>query len=375
MNPRLLPILLLLPLVAACTRETVQTPAPPLAEVSVVTLVPQRVELKRELPGRVTPYLVAEVRPQVGGIVARRLFEEGGNVEAGAPLYQLDDEVYRANVASARAHRERARAALALARVDEARTRQLAEAEAVSRQESERAVAVLRQAEAELQAAEAAVSSAEVTLGYGRITAPIAGRIGRSSVTQGALVTANQPQALATIQQLDPIYVDLTQSSRELLALRQDVAAGRAASGRGLPVTLLLEDGSRYAHPGQVAFSEVTVNPATGTFGLRVTVPNPEHLLLPGMYLRAVVATGVRENGLLAPQRAIQRDARGGTFAMVVDAEGRVEMRPVEVSRTVGDQWLVEAGLEAGERVVVAGLQKIRSGDLVRVAAETGAVN
>lgn len=371
MNPRFLAIFAL-PLLASCSREVAQPPAPPPPEVEVATLASQRVTVERELSGRITPYVVAEVRPQVGGIVERRLFTEGGNVEAGEPLYQIDDATYRANVDNAKAHRERAKAALQLARLDADRTRQLSQVDAVSRQEAERADAGLRQAEAELQAAEAAVAAAEVTFGYSRITAPIAGRIGRSSVTQGALVTANQPQALATIQQLDPIYVDLSQSSRELLALRRELDAGRAASGRQLPVTLLLEDGSVYAHKGEFAFSEVTVNPGTGTFGLRVTVPNPNHLLLPGMYVRAVVAIGVREDGLLVPQRAVQRDTRGNTYVMQVDAENRVRQKAVEVSRTIGDQWLVESGLASGDRVVIGGLQKIRPDMVVRIAPVSG---
>ena len=359
--------LLVLPLLASCGREAAAPPAPPPPEVTAITLAPEPVTLTRQLSGRTTPYLVAEVRPQVGGIVQKRLFTEGGMVEAGQPLYQLDDASYQASHLAAVAARERARAALQLARLNAERTNQLAEADAVSRQEHESAMAVLQQAEAELKAAEASVAASEVTLSYSRITAPISGQIGRSSVTQGALVTANQPTALATVQQLDPIYVDLSQSSRELLELRRDIATGRTQAAGELPVTILLEDDTVYQHEGRLAFSEVTVDPATGSFGLRVIVPNPDHLLLPGMFVRAVISTGVREEGLLVPQRAVARNARGETTAMVVGPNDQVEQRIVQVSRTIADQWLVEGGLAAGDRVIIEGLQKVQPGLPVRV--------
>lgn len=349
---------------------------PPPAEVGVVVLRAQSVTLTRELAGRTSPYLVAEVRPQVTGIVKQRLFTEGGLVKAGQPLYQLDDATYRADAASARAGLARAEAALNVAGLKAKRSKELLAIAAVSQQDYDAVVAALQQAEADVLAANAALQRAEVVLAYARISAPIAGRIGKSSVTPGALVTANQADALATVQQLDPIYVDVTQSSSELLELRRQVAAGRLEEANDLPVEILLEDGSRYEHPGKLAFSEVTVDPGTGSYILRVVVPNPEHLLLPGSYLRAIVGTGVRAQAVLAPQRGILRGPKGETSAMVLGADDKVEARAVRVSETVGDQWLVEEGLVAGDRVIVEGLQKIQPGMPARVAqppAETPA--
>jgi membrane fusion protein (multidrug efflux system) len=328
--------------------------------VTVVTLAPQTVTLTRELPGRVVPSLVAEVRPQVNGIVARRLFTEGSLVEAGQPLYQIEDATYRADSETAAAGLARAEASLLTAQLNAPRTVELLKIGAISKQDAERAAAVLRQAEADVQAARAAVARAAVVLGYARITAPISGRIGKSSVTQGALVTANQDAALAIVQQLDPVYVDVTQSSVELLELRRALAAGRLQGARNLPVRILLEDGSPHEHEGELAFSDVTVDPSTGSFSLRVIVPNPRHMLLPGMYVRAVVGDGERENALLAPQQGVTRDPKGHTTAMVVSKEGKAEMRTITVSRTVGDRWLVEEGLAAGDRIIVEGLQKVR---------------
>lgn len=341
---------------------------PPPAEVGVVVLQAQSVTLTRELAGRTSPYLVAEVRPQVTGIVKQRLFTEGGLVKAGQPLYQLDDATYRADAASARAGLARAEAALNVAGLKAKRSKELLAIAAVSQQDYDAVVAALQQAEADVLAANAALQRAEVVLAYARISAPIAGRIGKSSVTPGALVTANQADALATVQQLDPIYVDVTQSSSELLELRRQVAAGRLEEANDLPVEILLEDGSRYEHPGKLAFSEVTVDPGTGSYILRVVVPNPEHLLLPGSYLRAIVGTGVRAQAVLAPQRGILRGPKGETSAMVLGADDKVEARAVRVSETVGDQWLVEEGLVAGDRVIVEGLQKIQPGMPARVA-------
>jgi membrane fusion protein (multidrug efflux system) len=337
-------------------------PAAGPVEVGIVTLVPQSVTLTRELPGRTSPFLVAEVRPQVTGIVQRRLFTEGGKVQAGDELYQLDDATYRANHQSAEASLARAQAALELARLNATRSAALAKADAVSRQENENATAALRQAEAEVGVAEANVAGAGVVLGYTKIVSPISGRIGKSSVTRGALVTANQDAPLATVQQLDPIYVDVTQSSREWLELRQDLAAGSLQRPDAMPVTIILEDGTPYKHQGKLASTEVTVDPTTGSFGLRVVVPNPDQILLPGMYVRAIVGLGVRQQALLVPQPGIARDPRGNATAMVVNAEGKAELRQVRVSRTLGSSWLVESGLAAGDRVIVEGLQKISPG-------------
>jgi membrane fusion protein (multidrug efflux system) len=353
-------------MLGACGGHPAPPKGPDAVPVTVVTLVTQPVTLTRELPGRTTPFLVAEVRPQVNGIVKQRLFAEGGSVEAGQPLYQLDDATYLAEFASARAALTRAEATLHSARLNARRSADLIAINAVSRQDDENAVAALGQAEADVAAAEAAVQSAAVILGHARITAPISGRIGKSSVTQGALVTANQTTPLATVQQLDPIYVDLTQSSAEWLGLRRSLAAGRITDTGDMPVTILLEDGTRYGHDGKLAFSEVSVDPTTGSFALRVVVPNPDHILLPGMYVRALVGMGVRQHALLVPQQGIARDPRGHTNAMVVGKDGMVEVREVTVSQAIGDKWLVEDGLAAGDRVIVEGLQKIHPGAQVQ---------
>jgi membrane fusion protein, multidrug efflux system len=339
-----------------------QPPQMPPPAVTVVTLKAQPVTLSRELPGRTTPYRVAEVRPQVTGIIRERLFEEGARVEAGQPLYQLDDATYRADFESARASLARAEAAVESARLQAARADELAKIEAISAQEHENATAALRLAEADVGVARAALARAEVILGYSQIKSPIDGVVGRSMVTPGALVTANQEQELTTVQQLDPIYVDLTQSSGELLRLRQALAAGSARGADGAPVRILLEDGTRYAHDGELTFSAVSVDPSTGSFALRAVVPNPDDLLMPGMYVRAVVSNAVREEGLLVPQQAVMRDPKGNASAMVVTADNIVEARPVTVSRAVGNQWLVESGLAVGDRVIVEGLQKVQPG-------------
>ena len=341
--------------------------AMPPPEVTVVTLEAEPVVLTRELPGRTTPYQVAEVRPQVSGLVEKLLFTEGGRVKEGQPLYQLDDGTYEADVKSAQAALARAQATLKSTSLTARRYGELVKVNAISRQEHENAEAALRQAEADVAVAQAAVERARLIDGYARITSPIGGRIGRSTVTKGALVTANQGEALATVQQLDPIYVDVTQSSSELLQLRKELAAGRLTRTTDVPVTILLEDGTPFEHEGRLAFSEVTVDPGTGAFALRVVVQNPDQVLMPGMYVRAVIGNGARQDAILVPQQAIARNAKGGTTAMVVGADGKVEERPVRTSRTIGDRWLVEDGLAAGERVVVEGLQKIRPGMAVTV--------
>ena len=341
-------------------------------EVTVVRLEARPLTLTRELPGRTHPYLVAEVRPQVSGIIAKQLFVEGSRVKSGEALYQLDDATYRADVTSARAALARAQALAESARLSAERIGKLAEIEAVSAQENENAIAARRQAEAEVAVARAALDNASIRLGYARISSPIDGRIGKSSVTQGALVTANQQAALATVQTLDPIHVDLTQSSSELLELRRSLAEGRLSRGdEAMPVTILLEDGSEFPQQGTLKFSEVTVDPSTGSYALRVEVPNPDHVLMPGMYVRAVLGAGVRNDAVLVPQRGIARDPKGNTTAMVVGADGVVEQREVVVSRTIGDQWLVESGLADGDRVVIEGLQKIQPGAQVNATEVT----
>jgi membrane fusion protein (multidrug efflux system) len=354
--------------IAGCGRQDAAPQGPGPVPVTVVTLHAGPVTLARTLPGRASPYLVAEVRPQVTGIVERRLFEEGSRVKEGQPLYQLDASTYRAAHASARAALARAEAALEAARLRARRAEQLVGERLISQQDYDSASAALLEAEADVAAAQASLQGATVTLARTRITAPISGRIGKSSVTQGALVTANQEDALATIQQLDPVYVDVTQSSAELLELRRAIAAGQMESGRDLPVAIYLEDGSRHAQDGRLEFADVTVQPTTGSYLLRVVVPNPDHVLLPGMYVNAEVGSGVRPDALLVPQQGIARGPKGETWAMVVDAAGKAERRPVRVGRSVGDKWLVEEGLADGDRVIVEGLQKIRPGVTVQPA-------
>ncbi|AMJ56283.1 MULTISPECIES: efflux RND transporter periplasmic adaptor subunit [Stenotrophomonas] len=342
------------------------------SQVTVVTLKPETVTLTRELAGRANGYQVAEVRPQVSGIIAKRLFTEGSVVKAGEPLYQLDDAAYRAQANSARAQLARAEATANAARLAARRSAELVKSKVISVQDDENAQAAWKQAEADVLAARASLDAANVTLGYARITAPISGQIGKSSVTQGALVSAGQAEPLATINQLDPIYIDVTQSSAELLQLRRELAAGRLEGASELPVDIVLEDGSTYAHKGKLEFSEVSVDPTTGSYLMRVRVENPDQILMPGMFVRAVLGSGVRPNALLVPMQGIARDPKGDTSAMVVDADGKVAVRPVKVSRTIGDKWLVEDGLKAGDKVIVEGLQKIGPGMPVQ-ATEKGA--
>jgi membrane fusion protein (multidrug efflux system) len=283
-------------------------------------------------------------------------------VKAGDALYEIDAAAYRASRDRAAAAVAHAQATLTSARLAANRSEELAAAKLMSAQDNERAAAAFQEARADVAAARAELQSTEVTLGYASITAPISGRIGKSSVTQGALVTANQPQALVTIQQLDPMYVDLAQSSTELLALRKELAAGTLERGNGVPVQILLEDGSAYGQDGRMEFTDVTVDPTTGSYALRVRVPNPDNFLLPGMYVRAMVDMGLRPDGVLAPQQGITRDSKGQAVAMVVTPEGKVEQRTVQTSHTIGDQWLVDEGLRAGDRVIVEGLQKVQPG-------------
>ncbi len=357
---------------AACRGEAAPPPMPP-PQVTVVTLRSEPVTLRRELPGRTRAVTEAEVRPQVSGIVRARLFTEGGVVRAGQPLYQLDDAVYRADYENARAALAKAEATLVAARLAARRAGELRAIDAVSEQEREDAVSALAAAEADVAAARATVERERLDLEYSRIVAPIGGRIGMSAVTAGALVTANQGDPLATVQQLDPIYVDVSQSSSERLRLEREIAAGHFTPGeRGTPVEIVLEDGSVYPHAGRLQSVEVSVDEATGSSTLRVLAPNPGHVLRPGMYVKAVLAEARASEAVLAPQQGVTRDPKGNATALVVGPDGKVEARAVRVSRTVGDRWLVEAGLAAGDRVIVEGLQKVQPGMAVE-AVEAGA--
>lgn len=343
--------------------------APPgLVEVSTVTLHPERVVLTTELPGRTAAYLVAEVRPQVSGSLQRRLFEEGSDVKAGSVLYQIDPAPYQAAYDQAKAALAVAEANLPATRLRAERLKGLVEIHAVGQQDYDDAAAALLRADASVASARAAMESARINLAYTPLKAPISGRIGKSAVTVGAMVTAYQPVALALIQQLDPIYVDVTQSSADLLRLRRGLASGQLKNSGSLRnVKLLLEDGTPYAREGQLQFRDVTVDPTTGSVVLRMVFPNPDYVLLPGMFVRATVEQGVNEQGILAPQQGVTRNRKGDAEALVVDKEGKVAQRALEVDRAIGDRWLVTKGLAAGDQVIVDNLQRIRPGDPVKV--------
>lgn len=360
-------------LLAACGKAD-NAGAPPPQQAPKVAVIEARAEaapVTVELPGRTSPYLVAEIRPQVGGIVQQRLFAEGAEVAAGELLYRIDPATYEATLESARAALARAEANADAARVRAARYEELVKIKAVSTQAYDDAVAAHKQAQAEVASARAAVSAARIDLDRTQVKAPIGGRIGRSSVTAGALVTANQEHALATVQQLDPIYVDLTQSGTEMMRLRRAVEEGRIQGNgeRETPVRVVFEDGTEYADAGLLAFSEVTVDPGTGSVTLRAVVPNPEQRLLPGMYVRARIDLGVNENAIALPHAAVQRDPRGNATAMVVKDDDTIEARVLTVERATGERWIVTSGVSAGERVVIEGLQRIRPGAKVNVVS------
>lgn len=354
---------------AGCTQSVADAPPPAAPEVAVHTVTSGPVSLTTELPGRTRPFLISEVRPQVSGILRTRFFQEGSDVQAGDELYEIDPATYRASVNSAKAALAKAQANLKVVNARAARYSELVKIDAVSKQAHDEAVAELHQARADVEAASAALEMAEINLGYTRVKAPISGRIGRSAVTPGALLNANQAEPLARIQQLDPIYVDLTQSSLELLHLRRALATGRLVSTdeARANVRLKLEDGSLYEHSGELQFSDVSVDPGTGMVTLRAVFPNPDMQLLPGMYVRAVLEEGVRQQGILAPQQGVTRNVRGEATALVVNGEDVVESRVLSVSRTFGDQWLVDDGLQEGERIIVEGVQKVQPGMEVRV--------
>ncbi|EPR38725.1 efflux transporter, RND family, MFP subunit [Desulfovibrio sp. X2] len=348
--------------------QAAQTP-----EVGVVTLAKEPVTLTTTLPGRTAAHLIAEVRPQVGGILEKRLFTEGGDVKAGQVLYRIDPAPYQAAYDQAKANLAQAEANLVPLKLKAERYADLIRDNAVSRQDYEDAEAAAKQAEALIQADKAVLDTAAINLGYTKITAPISGHIGRSSVTEGALLTADQATALATVRQLDPIYVDVTQSSVDMLRLKRDMASGRlkSAGKDQAEVRLLLEDGTSYAHTGKLQFSEVAVDQSTGAVTLRAIFPNPDHLLLPGMYVRAVLEEGVDESAILAPQQGVTHDTKGRATALVVTADDTVEQRILTVDRAMGDKWLVTSGLAAGDRLVVDGLQRVRPGIKVRPVPAT----
>ncbi|MCE5262405.1 MAG: efflux RND transporter periplasmic adaptor subunit [Deltaproteobacteria bacterium] len=398
-------------ILCGCGQKNAAGPAqggPP--EVAVVTVQPQRLVVTTELSGRTSANRVAEVRPQVGGIIQKRLFVEGADVKAGETLYQIDPATYQAacdiaaaNLAAVKKNADRARAALQatlagvtrqqatlkLARTNRERFEDAYKERAVSASqrdqtatEAELATAALQAteaqvvsdraavaaAEAAIDQAQAAMETAKINLGYTRITAPISGRIGRSNITEGALVTAHQPVALATIQQLDPMYVDVPQSTTELLRLRNRLEGGQLSRNGEIrnKVRLLLEDNAKYPWEGALQFRDVTVDPTTGSVVLRVVFPNPKGYLLPGMFVRAVLEEGVNPKALLIPQQAVSRDPKGTPLALVVDAEGKVQQKMLSLDRAIGNDWLVSAGISPGERLIIEGMQKVRPGAPVK---------
>jgi membrane fusion protein, multidrug efflux system len=344
-------------------------PPPPVPEVAAVTIRPEQVVLTTELPGRTSAYRVAEIRPQVNGILQKRMFNEGADVKAGQVLYQIDPAPYQSALTNARAALSRAEANLPAIRSRVGRYKDLIPDKAVSQQDYDDVAAALKQAEAEIEVNKAVVETARINLGYTQVTAPISGRIGRSGVTEGALVTASQPLALATIQQLDPIYVDVPQSTADLLRLKRRLTAGHLdrEGTNQKKVQLLLEDGTTYSKEGTLQFQDVTVDPTTGSVILRVVFPNPEGVLLPGMFERAVVKEGVNRQAILIPQQSVSRDTKGNPSALIVDAGGKVQPRMIEIDRAIGDKWLVSSGLSSGDRVIVEGMQKVRPGASVKV--------
>ena len=356
--------------VAGCAKQSAAVAKAPSGppEVGVVVIQPQKVALTTELSGRTSAHLIAEVRPQVGGIIQKRLFTEGADVKAGEVLYQIDSASYQAAYNSAKAALARVEANLIPARLKSERYKDLVKINAVSQQDYDDATAALKQAEADVEAGKAALETARINLAYTKVTAPISGRIGRSSVTNGALVTASQPSALATIQDLSSIYVDVTQSSAELLRLKQNLASGLLKSNGAAQtkVKLLLEDGSAYPLTGTLKFSEVTVDQSTGSITLRAIFPNPKQTLLPGMFVRAILEEGVSNQAILVPQRGVTRNPAGNAMVLVVGSDEKVAPRVIKVERTVGDNWLVSEGLKAGDRVILEGLQKARPGTPVK---------
>jgi membrane fusion protein, multidrug efflux system len=354
-------------ILGGCGQQTTGTQSI-IPEVAVVTIQPKQVVITTELSGRTSANLVAEVRPQVGGIIQKRLFTEGSDVKAGQPLFQIDLSLYQAALDNAKAALSRSEANLSAIRLKADRLRELLADKAVSQQDYDDAAAALKQTQADIQYWQANVETARINLKYTSITAPISGRIGKSSVTVGSLVTASQGTVLATIQQLDPMYVDVPQSTAEVLRLRRGLKEGRLDQNgtNQKRVQLILEDGTTYSLEGTFQFRDVTVDPTTGSVILRVVFPNPKSVLLPGMFVRAVVQEGVNKQAILIPQQAVSRDPKGNPLTLIVDAESKVQLRMLTLDRAIGDQWLVSSGLAPGERVVIEGLQKVKPGASVR---------
>ena len=358
------PVLALTLALSACGKE--QPAAPPAPTVGVVTLTTESAALTNELPGRIAALETADVRPQITGVIRRRLFTEGSNVQAGQLLYEIEDSPYRAAVAQAKGSLAVANATINSTALQAQRYKDLIAINAVSKQQYDDAAAAAQQARANVAAQQGALQAAQVNQNFTRIRAPISGRIGRSLFTPGALVSASQTDALAVISRTDTVYVDVTQSAAQIVDLKQAMASGGVSEAEGARIQLILPNGSVYPIEGQLKFADVTVDPSSGSVILRATFPNPNGLLLPGMYVRAKLVEGLRQNVILAPQQGVTRDPRGRATAMVVGKDNKVEMRQLEVDRTVGDKWIVTKGLNVGDRLIVEGLVNLRPGTVVK---------
>ncbi len=350
-----------------CDDKPAQQGAQQMPEVGIVTLKSAPLQITTELPGRTNAYRVAEVRPQVNGIILKRNFTEGSDIQAGVSLYQIDPATYQASYESAKGDLAKAQAAANIAQLTVKRYQKLVGTKYISQQEYDSAVADAQQSNAAVVAAKAAVETARINLAYTKVTSPISGRIGKSAVTEGALVQNGQSTALATVQQLDPIYVDVTQSSNDFLRLKQELANGKLKQENGkAKVELVTNDGLKYPQEGTLEFSDVTVDQTTGSITLRAIFPNPDHTLLPGMFVRARLEEGINPDALLVPQQGVTRTPRGDASVMVVGEGDKVEVRQVTATQAIGDKWLVTEGLKSGDRVIVAGLQKVKPGVQVK---------
>lgn len=355
-------------LLSGCDNSADQQAHAPTPQVTVHVVNNAPLSITTELPGRTSAFRVAEVRPQVSGIILKRHFTEGGDVQAGDSLYQIDPATYQAAYDSAKGDESKAQAAAAIAHLTVKRYVPLLGTKYISQQDYDQAVATARQADADVMAAKAAVESARINLAYTKVTSPITGRIGKSSVTEGALVTNGQSDALATVQQLDPIYVDVTQSSTDFMRLKQE---SLEQGGEAKSVQLLMENGQAYSLKGTLQFSDVTVDESTGSITLRAIFPNPQHILLPGMFVRARIDEGVNPNAMLVPQQGVTRTPRGDATVLLVNDKNQVETRNVVASQAIGDQWLITSGLKSGDKVIVSGLQKVRPGATVKAEEDT----
>jgi len=341
-------------------------------EVGIVTLKTEPLQVTTELPGRTSAFRVAEVRPQVSGIILKRNFTEGSDVEAGVSLYQIDPATYQAAYESSKGDLAKAQAAANIAQMTVNRYQKLLGTKYISQQDYDTAQADAQQASASVVAAKAAVETARINLAYTKVTSPISGRIGKSSVTEGALVQTGQATAMATVQQLDPIYVDVTQSSNDYLRLKQELANGTLKQENGkAKVELVTNDGVKYPQSGTLEFSDVTVDQTTGSITLRAIFPNKDMTLLPGLFVRAKLEEGTNPNALLVPQQGVTRTPRGEATAMVVGEGDKVEVRTLTATQAIGDKWLVTSGLKAGDRVIITGLQKVRPGAQVKAQEVT----